>query len=484
MVSNYSSSAVLRPVGLMEQFSTVRHDLGLYRCVQNTARYSIDRSTNDLIDTLENALIKVISRHPPLCCGIINDDKDDPAFIRLESIDISKCIDHRILDSSTPEEYEQGLTEILEHQHRQLWSNIHCQPLWKLIIVQSKALSSEKTVFDAIFAWHHAIADGLSGMVFHRSLQEALNGPAIIAMADHTIKISDTISLFPPQEEMIKFKISWSFLLAAVWHTMRPKWLFPDSSPPWTAANVPTNTENFEPHIKLISIPSEDVASILSACREQKTTLTGLFQALIVSSLAIRVPNATSFTSSTPFSPRSISGISSTSDIAVQVCSHSSKHTPDVIAAIRASSDSAQATHQIWTVARSFRNSLAADMAQMPRDNVVGLLQYAGSIHNMFLSKLGKRRDDTFQVSNIGTFKNDIREGEWRIERMFFTQCGMAGSAFYFNATSVVDGPLSISVTWMEGDIEEQLIGNIVADVRYALKCIAGGREVSLGHLN
>ena len=465
-----------------EQFSTVRHDLGLYRCVQNTARYSIDRTAEDLISTTENALAKVILRHPSLCCGIINEDKDEPAFVRLESIDVSKCIDHQVLDSETPEEYEQRLIEILEHQHQQLWPDTHCQPLWKLIIVHSKAPSSERTTFDAIFSWHHGIADGLSGMVFHRSLQEALNDTTTSAMADRTIKIPDTIILFPPQEEMIKFKITWLFLLAALWHTMRPKWLFPDSSPPWTGADVASNTEKYEPHIKLFSIPSEQVSDIISACREQKTTLTGLFQALIVASLAKRVPDATSFTSSTPFSPRSISGISSINDITVQVCSHSSKYTPAMISAIRASSTPSQSTHRIWEVARTFRKDLAADMARMPTDNVVGLLPYAGSIHNMFRSKLGKPRDDTFQVSNIGTFKNE-GTGQWKIKRMFFTQCGMAGAAFSFNATSVVGGPLTVSVTWMGGDVEELLIANIIADVQYALKCVADGREVSLGQL-
>jgi len=253
-----------------EQFSTVRHDLGLYRCVQNTARYSIDHSPDDLLTTLETALAKVILRHPPLCCGIINEDKDDPAFVRLESIEVSKCIDYRVLESPTPEAHERSLIEIIEHQHRQLWPDTHCRPLWKLIVVQSKALSADRTVFEAIFAWHHAIADGLSGLVFHRSMQEALNDPATFTIADHTIKIPDSINLFPPQEDMIKFKISWWYLLAAAWRTMRPKWLLPDSSPPWTAAEVALSADNYEPHVKLISIPSENVTSILAACREQK----------------------------------------------------------------------------------------------------------------------------------------------------------------------------------------------------------------------
>jgi hypothetical protein len=101
----------------------------------------------------------------------------------------------------------------------------------------------------------------------------------------------------------------------------------------------------------------------------------------------------------------------------------------------------------------------------------------------MFLSKLGRPREDTFQVSNIGAFKNEVRKGGWRIERMFFTQCGLAGSAFTFNSVSVVGGPLVISVTWSAGDVRDELMGRIVGDVRYAMDCIAEGRDVSLGKL-
>jgi hypothetical protein len=482
------SKIILTPPGALalikrarEQFSTVRHDLGLYRCVQNIAKYSTDRSPDDMLIALETALAKVILRHPPLCCGIINEDKDDPAFVRLESIDMSKCLDYRILDSSTPEEHEQSLIEIVQHQHRLLWLDMHCRPVWKLIVVQRKAQSSERTDFDAIFAWHHGIADGVSGMVFHRSMQEALNDSATVAIVDHTIKIPDSISLFPPQEDMIKFKISWWFFLAAVWRFLRPKWLLPDLSPPWTGSPVPPSAENFDPCVQLISVPSKDVASILSACREQKTTLTGLFEGLLVSSLAFHIPNATSFASNTSISPRSLSGISSTDDIAVQVCTHSSAYNSDVVSAIRDASHSGQVTDQVWGIARDFRKSLATEMARMPKDNAAGLLPYAGNIHSFFRSKLGKPREETFQISNVGTFKNQVGEGQWRIERIFFTQCGMVGSAFSLNAASVVGGPLSITFTW-QGDIDNEFMGNLIADVQYGLKCIADGRELSLNH--
>jgi hypothetical protein len=465
-----------------ERFSTVRHNLGYYRCVANTATYSIDHTLDNLPTLLENALAKVILRHPPLCCGLINEDKNDPSFVRLESVDVSKCIIYRTLHSSSPEEYKQGLIEIFEHQHQQLWPDLHCRPGWKLIFVQSKPLPAERTVFDAMFAYHHAIADGLSGMVFHRSMMGALNDPATVTMEDSIIKIPDSLILPPPLEDMVDFKVSWWYLLSTLWKEMRPKWLSTDSSPPWTGAICsPINIQKYESHVKLITLSANDVTTILAACKKQKTTLTGLLHGLIVASLASRVPSATSFTSMTPFSPRYLSGISSTNDIAAQVCGHSSRYNPEIISAIRASSNPSEIMDQIWKIARNFRAEMAAEMALMPNDNIIGMLPYIKNLHNLLLSRIGKPRGDTYEVSNVGSLKSEDMKGKWKIERIVFTQSGMAtGPAFAFNVASVVGGPLTISVTWLEGEIEEKLVAEIIEDVQYALRLIAGGREVSL----
>jgi hypothetical protein len=97
-------------------------------------------------------------------------------LVRLDFIDISRCLDYRTLTASTVEEHEQGLTEILEQRHSELWPDPSSLPPWKLIIVQSNALSSQGASFDVVFAFHHALVDGISGVVFHRSFLEALNG--------------------------------------------------------------------------------------------------------------------------------------------------------------------------------------------------------------------------------------------------------------------------------------------------------------------
>ncbi|TVY45868.1 putative alcohol acetyltransferase [Lachnellula occidentalis] len=474
---------MLRLVGNIERFSTARHSLGVYRCVANTARYSSTQDSGELCLAIEAALVKVILEHPALCCGIINEDKKDPAYVRLDSIDISKCIDYRMLESSSAEEHEQELTRILEQRHSELWPDPSTLPPWKVIIVQSDALFSQGSTFDVIFAFHHALADGLSGVVFHRSFLHALNSSDGDKLTSRILKVPESISLPLAMEKSIDFKISWLFLLSQLWNEVRPRWLFPGPSPPWTALPCSaSNIQNYKSRVRIMAIESELVPKILAASREQKATITGLLHGLIVTSLTTHVPEATSFASGTPFSLRHLTGLSPTKEMGVQISAHTSIYTPGIISRIRSSRTPEQVTSEIWNIARNFRIAMAAELAALPNDNLVGLIPYVSNMHNMFQSKIGKPRSETYELSNIGNMNNEGVEGKWKIERDIFTQSGMGtGSPVSFNVASVSGGPLCVTVTWLQGDIEEELVDELLNDVKFGLKCIAEGKEVSLG---
>jgi hypothetical protein len=467
-----------------ERFSTARHHLGYYRCVANTAKYSIDEHLEDLSSVLETALAKVILQHPALCCGIINEDKKDPAFIRLNSIDVSKCIEYRDLGVLTAEEYDQRLAEIIEHQHRQLWPHLDSQPGWKVIIVQSKTMNSSPTILDAIFAFHHALADGSSGMVFHRSILKALNHSSESpSLKDHVLTIPDSITLKPALEKVVNFKVSWRFFFGVLWSGMKPRWLFRDLSPPWTGSVcAPLPIQNYTSRVKFISIPDQLVGNILAACREQKSTLTGLLHGLIIASLTSRVPSAGGFIATTPYSLRSLTGLSTTDEMGVQVAALSSSFSSGTISAVRAAPDPHHLTEEIWKVATTFRTEMTNEISRMPNDSLIGLIPYVTDMSKFLTSMVGKPRSETYELSNVGALKNEVENGKWRIQRVIFTQSGMAtGPAVGFNVASVAGGPLVISATWLEGDIDEGLVDEVVKDIDRGLKSIAEGKEIKLG---
>jgi len=464
-----------------ERFSTARHHLGIYRCVGNTARYSTSHNIEDLSSSIGAAVAKVLFNHSALCCGIINEDKNDPAFIRLETIDISKRIEYQEIEANTAEDHDRRLIEVLEAKHSELWPDPKTLPPWKLIIIQSKALSTEGPGFDAVFAFHHALGDGLSGVAFHRSFLQALNNSSDDTLASPFVKVPESITLPPAMEKSIDFKISWWFLLTQLWNEMRPRWLFPDALPPWTASPCSAaNIQNYKSRMKIFTIEPNLVVKILAACRTEKATVTGLLHGLIVTSLASHVPEASSFASGTPFSLRHLSRLS-VNAMGVQVSGHTSKYTTETLSRIRSSTSPEQVTNDIWTIAREFRASMNAELAALPNDNLVGLIPYISNLHKMFESKIGKPREETYELSNVGVLKNESIEGRWRIERDVFSQSGMGtGAPVAFNVASVGGGPMSISVTWLQGDIEERLVDGLVKDVEFGLRCMGEGKEVFL----
>ncbi|KAF4632365.1 hypothetical protein G7Y89_g5754 [Cudoniella acicularis] len=467
-----------------ERFSTVRHNQGTYRCVCITARYITPSAPEDLVSTLEATLGKVILQHAALCCGIINEDKEDPHFVRLESIDVSKCIEYQNLKVTSTEEHEQGLVEILERRHSTLWPNLHLLPGWKLIIVQSPALSSTGTTFDAVFAVHHAFCDGLSAMVFHRSLLSALNSRASStpSLKNHILTIPSTVVLSPPVEKCVDFKVSWFYIIQQLWNEFMPRLPFLPALPVAWTSTIPslTSLKNYKSRVKIFHIPAPFVPNILSECRKHNTTLTGLIHALTTLSLAQDIPTAETFTSTTPFSLRYLTGLSPTSEMGVQVSAFETTYPPALISSLRSQHVSpSQLAETLWHFARTFKSDLSAEIASLPNNNQLGMIPYISSMHDFIRKKFGKKRGATYEVSNVGVFKNENEEGMWKIERADFTQSGSAvGPGVGLSVVSVAGGQLSVSLDWLEGDMDEAVLESLKSDLENGLRGIGEGREV------
>ncbi|KAL3425355.1 hypothetical protein PVAG01_02146 [Phlyctema vagabunda] len=470
---------MIRSLGNLEKYSAARHNLGFYRSVACTARYIVDENAGVLATNIEAAVAQTIVKHPALRCGIINEEGKDPSFVRLDSIDLSQCIEYRTVLASTAAGYETGFVKILENQHDQLWPDLGRRPGWKVVIVQAEV---SKTI-DIIFSFHHSIADGVSGRVFHATLQGALlkNIKDESKLQDHVLQLPGSVDLVPSIEQLVDFKLSWSFFLREIWNSIKPVWLSPAQSLPWTGAPISLpSLKDYHSRILAISLPAEAVTAILAACRVEKATLTGLLHGLILASLSSRLPEASSFAASTPYSLRSISGSSPTDEICSQTSAMSTTYDSKTVSEIRSASLRSELLgEKMWDVARRFKSSITAELASLPMDSSIGLLSYVSDMHKYFVSKLGKAREGTFEVSNINSFNNSSKDGKWIIERLLFTQCGMvAGNAMSFNVASVIGGPLTISATWQDGIVEESLVEAVIQDLERNLLRISRGDAV------
>ncbi|KAH6663206.1 alcohol acetyltransferase [Halenospora varia] len=470
-----------RPVGNLEKFSTVRHAHGFYRCVGNTARYSFPSTIKDPSSLLKPALAQVILQHAGLCVGITDEDKEASQFTTLESIDVSQCIEYHEFKSASLDEYEQRLNEVMEKQHSVLWPDIDRLPPWKLIIVKSDAASSAgRTTFDAMFAFHHAIADGLSGLAFHRALVSALNTTSPTStLKNHILHIPKTLALSPPLEKCVNFTNSWLYIIQQLWKEFGPR--LPFTAPPpdaWTSTPPSLDSvKNYTSRLKPFSITPELVPNILVECRKQSTTLTGLMQALAALSLAQSVPEAETFTQTCPFSLRHLSGASPDA-IIVQVSAFESTFPPSLIGSLRSPTNSTELSTALWTLARSFKEEMTREIAGLPKNNIIGMIPYISGMHSFMLGKFGKKRGATYELSNAGAFVNE-EGGEWQIERMMFSQSGSAtGPAVAISMASVKGGELSVCLTWLQGDIEERVVEKMRGDLKRGLVWLGEGKEL------
>lgn len=95
----------------------------------------------------------------------------------------------------------------------------------------------------------------------------------------------------------------------------------------------------------------------------------------------------------------------------------------------------------IWPLAATWRREMRTKTATLPRDDVVGLLRYVTDFNKRWLNKLGKARDATWEISNIGSVRSRTVGGSdegWSISRSLFAQpVNVASPAIAFNVAGV-----------------------------------------------
>ena len=434
-----------------------------------TARYILNGKTETWKNSLENAVCKTILRHPNLSTGILNEGTNEPIFVRLDGIDLSDHIEYQEIPCT---DFDRSLEQILETQHSHFFRDLDRRSPWKLIIVHSNAADSSRVSFEAIFSFHHALGDGKSGFIFHSSILEALNSSReAVKLEGWTLKIPKLVDIPPPIEKQLDFRVSWSFFLERIWEQYNPipTWMKP--SPPWVSTPcLRGNSQDYRSRVKFIPIDADQVSQVTSACRENGTTLTGLLQGIIVTSLTLRVAEATSFIGGVPYSMRHLFDSTIREEIGVYVSGLLIQYPLSVISGLRSSRTDEELTHEIWEVARLYKDKMNAKLAQGPNNLDMGLLPWVKDLTGMFRARMNRPRSATFETSNVGIFAGRKATEKWSLERMVFSQSGqLVDGAVCFNSASVAGGRLVIAVTWLDGAIKERLVDDISRDLEHGL---------------
>jgi hypothetical protein len=452
------------------------------------------------------------------------------------------------------EAYNDRLLRALEKHHELLWEDLANKPGWKIVVhhdphqlnlfrvresgaVEGEEKEASSLPLDISFCFHHAYADGKSAYIFHRDLQRALNQQAIgtssasppSALQDHMLHLPTPPSIPPAAEKLIPFTLSWGFVLRMVWKEMlypllKPLFLFSKSDNekdtlPW--AGAPIDPSNPAIHIRIVSVGSGPggLDAVLARCRSHKASLTGLIHALIARSLARRVfslndqakDKVKPFCSSTPISlagyvDPAVAASSSFRPGETMHCLNTAltvHHDADAIEALCSNGDVGVGEDEaMWAFAAEMTSRLRVRAAELPRDDILALSGLVGDWHAFFRAKFGKEREETWQLSNLGSLsaadagfitennwttttsatpataaaavgresENEevTRRGRWVIDRAIFTQGALpVHAAMNVNVAGVAGsgGGVIATVTWQDGIVDEELMDGLARDL-------------------
>lgn len=429
---------------------------------------------------VEEAVARLVLRLEGLRVGIIEEDTNHASFVRVPSMNLQDFIEWKTVTASTQAQYDAHVLEAITDRLEQLWPDTANRPPWKLLVVQNDSPASDEVVLNMVFATHHALSDGKSTTVFHTQLLQELNSSSDPPpeLRNHILTFEQPPVLAPTQEEAVQFKIGWLFLLKTIWGEFGPAWLKPTPpAEPWRGKAI-----TLEPHklnLRLMDIEPKTVSKLVSVCRAHGATLTAILHALVLVSLARRVPPevAPTFSGETPISLLSLAQSTAGADVDLSkmltVYNTGTKTVwgADTVAKLRAQlgeADDSLEEELVWPVAAQWRAEMKVKVASLPNDDVVGLLAWVTDWQKRWEGKIGQQRDATWAISNVGSVKGVGSDGPggWRIQRSFFTQpAAVAGPGFSVNVTGVEGGEVTLAINWQETIIDAAIVDGVVEDL-------------------
>ncbi|KAK5708944.1 Alcohol acetyltransferase [Elasticomyces elasticus] len=461
---------------LNERRCISRDVLGVYGTLVMCARYHQDGGA-PLRDQINKALKSCIVEHPVLRTVILDVESEAPKLAQQNALNLNDHICYLELNN-TRGDGTQTLQALLEHAHNEPLDPWHLRPAWRLYVVPISSVAPMETTtqFHLAFTYSHALADGFSGMLFHKTLLRALNCPADNAFDNGPdFECLDGIkSLLPPLENAALLPISWSFLLRPLMGEFLPSLLVralglssEKSSNLWTGAqerpNLPPSSQLLHTAVCHRLIPNLVLERALAACRSHEARLTGLLAVMVARALAGALYN------------RGIDNGEYKATLPIDL----RRHVPD---AQNSMANYASATYGIvtvlqeqqqiltdrdWSMAQGLTKDLTKDSSTLV-DQPVALLKYLSNFRDWTLRQVSKPAEGSFEVSNAGAFDNAVPPSSagWSLQDMMFSQSANAlGDPFNVNVASTKGGPLAIVLTWWPGmlgvDDEKKLMDEV-----------------------
>jgi hypothetical protein len=440
-----------------------------------------------------------IDEHPLLSTVILKGDTESPEFATPTTLDLDAHLEIRNTNDQPEGDYiEKLLAQISDEQ----FVSLHTTPPWKVVLVSLPcAEASGLWRLLVLFTNYHSHGDGRSGLAFQDSFHVGLTNYLKPDNEDQSrigsLYRTPTKPLLPPIEEGGKLTLSWSYLLSPLLGAYLPKsvvsllgfrtnWASLEADI-WRG-NGPTT---FDPAshatgLVLLCIEPPTAEMVFQHCRAKKTTFTGLLEHLIARALSAPdggAITANAYNAGVAVDMRHLfQGLYSRASMMNCVTGYSELIKYDF--AHEEHDWATSSSSPFWEAARKTTASLKAAASTL-HNQPIGLLQYLKEIRPWTTGLIGKERDMSFEISNLGAFCPTLQDGNTKsdvsIEKLIFSQPAKAsGSLLDFNPVSVRGGPLTMTVTWQlgvlgleEGREEAIFVKNVCSKLESSIREIA-----------
>lgn len=481
-----------------------------------------ESAQKQLMDKLGQAIAAAALQHPFLQVGLVGEDSKSPHWVQLETINLVDHIQWQLLIEGSAEEYQSLYNKSLREQLDTKFSNQETRPAWRIVVLRSKGNLSH---LDLMFAWNHSIADGMSGKIFQETVLRHLNDPVSVTdsplLQNHVLRLSATAErLPPPMDKMAKFPVSLGFAAVTAWQELKPAFLSGEHSTKATWA--PIRLQPYETTQRIISLDSSTLQNILSACRQNKTTLTGLLHAAVLISLATQLvdKDAPAFASITALNLRRHMPSSSDGPLEFEAdqtmanfvsrqihkfdetlvkkirnlaaISLKSSAPSNVVLQNLAGTDAL--TEVLWATAARVRGEIQERLDLGLKNDIVGLMGLVRDWRSQMKQELKKPRPVAWNVTNLGVMDGklgtaDIAQAQeasndnmpkgvsgskgWSVSRAVFSLSSDVTETFiHISPMAIKSGDLTIEISWQRGLIDDNVCERLTAGVEEWLRFI------------
>ncbi|KAG8419499.1 Alcohol acetyltransferase [Metarhizium acridum] len=457
----------LRPLGKLEQVSASCHHLGFFNNIGFSAYYTLSESICpagfDLRRVIYSAARDVIRKHGVLFAIPVNEDTPESYFASLPSVDLDRSIyflQRSLPVAAGPEDKDKELDAILEDQHNTNFkSDYGTLPFWRLVILQTPGVDTE---FTACFIYHHALGDGVSGLVFHNAFRNALvaacSTSSLYPETESSVTADEKVLVLPPVEDLHPQPLH-----------PNPPGLGSKTRKEWTANSIRMPCKSRWASFCISPGVSQ---AFFRECKGQSTSVTAALSSMMASVLFTRLPETEdTLTCIIPVSLRP--WLTLPRDVANDAigtyfdATRVSFTRPDPSSGSHSGSST-----DIWPGARQVSEALKDYRGNVSPTGepytAIAVLKTIPDFSVICRSMLGKPRDAAFEVTNVGVFSSSTNlsaEGAplWQVGRVMLSRSALAsGAAVTISIATGGNGSMTVGFSWQDGVVEDGIMDSIL----------------------